>query len=990
MIFKFRINFILLCSLSITILQLSSMVQAGPSSQIIVSEKSLSVSDGFEDLVGDRDEFLKKYTTPKDQTLGLLIASANESFYIEMAFEREIFPATRLQDRETFNKAFASYKERFPAILKSHLEETLAKYPHSIEEKFGAKIYTIPQGVEFWIDLVTHPDPERRAAGIAFLGRPYKEDFGGLPATFIDSVLSDFHRSTRLMRSDLFNTSEWSQILKLAKNEGYLMSRYGNYILLGSGLSYLIANDIFRSAEELKDPVLQKRFTEVTEFLAYRGIDIQVDEHQGAAAFYSPDEKRMAYVMPSRGDLDTHTHEGTHARFDRFQENFRRWTERKGFAVPYEIDGPALGLGLGFGGFMNLLNELNSWRIGTSFSTPMTDAEILKLLRDSYGRQAGKESAELFGTLWTPEVINSRAVPKIILSATRALNKMTNEALVLYGQESLVQKDEVKQHNFSRLAYVRFKKKELPHDVQIILESIITQGVTDGTRQFAKGVLESLLNPMEADSSSSKKTKEFWKTVEAWLSTLQNDRIKVVPMEYSYSYRATFYFAVTNNILNYEKVIEELGKVLGEKQAQIDEKEKTIFTQILAESGDTFAEKFNRHLENINNQGFPMLWNDFLKGPTYDVLHLLAEHHTKEFKSEHLLELLKISLDQKKNEYDQKKALDLLTSVYEKNSFETIWDENDFHKLVQRQKSMNKSNGKSDDFALPQKRSAQPGSWLVDSMIDQFLVEHMFDGNPGTYRIDLINFIRSHTFPSELPRLKNRIIQLLISDDKTIPKEDLWVARMFMVAEKSFMYQSHLVWPQVIAEAVFKDSTPSVSALEFGSEYYRLFVARVLKVSDRFNVEKGIMDRQVRMDTIKIMKNLSARDQGLLESAIHHLWRILGHENERVRKAARYALGSNPIFLLAVEDKIERAVQSRTSPYRTEAFHLIAFTQPGFFPMIDHLIKKTQSSIKTLEQQILDLRRPPDERLLDDSSSKIQTIKPILCNQALSSKVGNL
>jgi hypothetical protein len=947
------------------------------STQIILTDNTYLVATGSIESFLD-DENLAKIKDVEERKLYLASKAKNEVFDVEMAYSDAI-GEDRYKDREKFNQDLEAFKERFPQILKDHLKQVLGKFPHRVETKAGAEIVTIDQGVEFWIELISATDPQKRDAGQVLLSHRYADEYAGFAGSFVKALVGEFKRLTRIIKTDLLSELEWKAVISVARNEGFAMSRHGDYIVLGTGQSFLLADGIFEDAEKLNDPILKKQFSRVTEFLASKGIDIEIAEHQGAAAFYSPLENKMAYVMPSRSDLDTHSHEATHARYNKFEETYRAWTTKRNLAVPYEVDGPALGFGLGFGGFMNLLNELNSWRIGTSFSGPMTDRQILRLLKNSYGRQAGKKAAEAFGQIWTAERVNGQSVPRMILQATRAFNQMSESEALSYGQNALINKAEIEQINFIRLAVVRYKESTLPPAWENVLGELERVGATDTVRAQSKWALERSKTAVPSAESAEQKTayKELKKNAEKWQEALVNEKIKVIPLSYKYSYITALYFAVSQNISDYNTVIQELQKRFGEKTANFDESERAVFKEILNEQeGESFDQKFMNHLARLNNRGFQWLWSEFIKKPTYDLSDLLIEHHLAEFSSNHIKKMLGVVLDQKRSQDDQEYALKLLTEVFEKLGFETLYDVSDYPSMIRTQKSMNKKNGLPLDAHLPVRRKPQPQHWLFNSSIDEFLAARMFDGRPGVYRLDLINFLTTHTFPEELPNLTKKVIEAIVADTGEVNKNDLWVARMFLVPKESFIYSTQIVWQHLIAQAVLNDSTPSEVALEFLAEYYRLAVSPVLPSNSAKLNSKDQLNEAVRRESREDMQEASARERRFVERAGIDLWKLLAHQSQRVRRAARYALATHPAYLLEVQDKILSALHADDSKYRQEAIQLVSFTRPGFLPKVDRFLKSQRFTHRPGEERLLSLRLPPSEAMLGFQEVSDDSVAP--------------
>ncbi len=136
---------------------------------------------------------------------------------------------------------------------------------------------------------------------------------------------------------------ELKKLSEAAYQKKYLISRYGKYVLVGKGHSYFLTNDIFVDAGKLNNEVLISKFNRVVKFIASNGIGIEINEHQVAVAYYNPSDNNISFVLPGRADLNTFSHEGTHARFNIFKKILKKWKEGRNLAVPCKVDGPSVG-----------------------------------------------------------------------------------------------------------------------------------------------------------------------------------------------------------------------------------------------------------------------------------------------------------------------------------------------------------------------------------------------------------------------------------------------------------------------------------------------------------------------------------------------------------------------------------------------------------------------------------------------------------------------
>ncbi|MCB9026418.1 MAG: hypothetical protein H6625_08895 [Bdellovibrionaceae bacterium] len=939
---------------------------AGPSTTIVISEEAYQVSDNKFDSDDIKiKEARNKFTDIKDRKFYMISHEKNDPIFIHLIFENVIMTSHKWRDAETYSSNLKSYQERFPGVLRDHLEEVLSRYPHEIVNKENAQIVTIQKGIEFWIDLINHQDLERRAAGLIFLSRHFTEEYFGLAGSLAKALTDQYLRLTRIIKEDTFTESEWKSIVSLIQTRNYSISKHGKYLLIGSGQSFFLTNEIFNEADRLNDPLQLERFQRIADFLAAKGVNIDIGEHQGAAAYFSPNANKIAYVMPSRGDLDTFTHEGTHARFQSFLDTLEKWIEKKSFAIPYEIDGPKFSFLSDFGGYMNLLNELNSWRVGTSFSNLMSDQEILKKLKDSYGRQAGQAAAKTFEQLWPLSRVNKKTVPSLILGSIKSLNSMSKNELLDYGLMAMNEKNEIKQISYLRRVNLRYNSSKIPQSIRRIVFDLQKVGETKEVQDFASRILEASLKVVESSMHSTmeqyKSYIEYSKKAKEWIETLKNEKIRVIPLDYGYELNLMLFFAAKTNAKDYSSLISELIIKFGNDKLISNEDGRNIFETILKVEGGSFEAKLMSHLNSLNEKGFDFLWSEFLKKPSYDIKNLLIEHHLEKFTVQHIQDLISINLDKQQSSSHQNYALGLLENIFEYLDFSVIYEEFEYSDVNQMQMADNKRKNRPLDTQLKFKRIPKKDHWLFDSETDILLASKMFDGKPGIYRLPMVNFVSKYTYPEELPILRDKIIRIVTADGASLNDNNYWVARIFLVPQENNFFETHIAWGEAVAKAILDDETPNVTALEFVSEFYRLAVSKTLPDSALFLLSKYQLDRRVRIKVRGEMRKASLYQKKLLKRSGYILWQLLGHEDTKVRRAARYAIASHPAFLLEVQDKILQSLKAKRSKFRFEALQLISLTKPGFLYKVDRYIESESFKLKSGESEFLELRQSPEE-----------------------------
>jgi hypothetical protein len=438
-----------------------------------------------------KKNILQAFTRTPDSAILAVLDSPVNPEYMAQAHSKA-YSAYRAK----LNNKLETIKAALPEILKKQFESTLSRYPHSSAESNELTTYSIPRGLEFWADFVSSEDFNTRVAASAFLNsRESAEDAAN---RIVKGMISPLRHESRVLNESTLTPPERTAVTRLAKAQMLNVGRWGRYMHVGGGNAFFILKDLFSAASQLTDPALLARFGRVIRFLAVTGIGVINDQGQGSEAYYTPMGDEMAYVMPSRGNLDTTAHELNHARFDRFVKRLTSWSKAKGYALPYEIDGPTNGYP-GLGAFENLLDELNSWRIGESFSDKISDSKILQILHRSYGSQVGLENAQLFSETWTPAAVAGQSVPRLMLDRTRALNGVKDAELDSFGRDALKSGDVVKAHNVLRLIIARHPDlKTLPTERKALIEKFVRHSNEDVAAE-ARHILKKRAKQVDED-----------------------------------------------------------------------------------------------------------------------------------------------------------------------------------------------------------------------------------------------------------------------------------------------------------------------------------------------------------------------------------------------------------------------------------------------------------------------------------------------------------
>lgn len=928
----------------------------GIASTLIISPRNFEVSDkpGL-DFSSEEQAQLMEIKDEVGRSLFLLRRGRLDKFYIDIAL--------RQGDSRPSEEQRKAWLEKAPRLIKEHLMETLSRYPHTKTEENGAEIYQIPNGLEFWGDFAGPSDPEKRMAADIFLQTPERRVFFKDYAYQLASTVTRSYKTlTRILEGNRLTPAEYKALANLAEKNGQSLARYGRYIILGSGMAFHLANDIFRLAREIKDPVLDVRFDRMLSFLANKGIDIDYDSHQGAALFYDPTGKRIAVVMPSRADPNGFKHEGEHGRVDPFSKRPTRLAAKKNQAIPYEIDGPYQ-LFQDLGGFFNLLNELNSWRQGEAFDGGKTDEQILKILHDSYGPQAGQKAADTFARIWPPSKTQGISMPRLVLNEMRSINRLTRGGLALLGRKSLELQDAVWQHNFLRLLWARYSEREVPANLLALAQSIAREASEEIVRQTAVAILNGMKKVKEKKDvdkdwfARRKLLSEYNQKAEKWLRGFASDKIKIVPVDLRYESSALLAFAHETRISNYEELISKMKERFGDDLVTATDKEKKLFEKIMAQSEPSLDGKLRQYLEEYNAVGFSVLWNEFSLEPTSEVANLLTANHKDGFKKEQVGQLIQWALENAQDKH-QALAMTLLVELFEAHGFDFIYPAHVLKEMQETQRKMNLANKLDPEADLPTNRTPNPAHPFLAAGVDEALTQYMFNGKPGTHRLKIINLIIQKTSPEELPLLHRKVLEVITNPSSS--PYDFWVAREFLTPDEAYKsLRPHIRWGEDAARVVMLDWKANLTALEFVGEFYRTSTGNMLTGPAWGDRRESQLDAKARGEAEKAIAQYTPEQSAFYRKALEDLWHLLAHENRKVRTAALYAAAVNPVLLLGLEDKLAAESKFDSSVYRGSVIKFASMMRPGFSPKLDAALNTIKPTER--EQESLNLRRRPME-----------------------------
>ncbi len=909
--------------------------------QIVIPKGGLAISDGSERI--SLEEIIATYpkgSIERDFAFETTTVGARKSAILA-AFADE-YPQYATVPIVEVERAAHGIIAQFARLLRVHFQQTVEKHQGTVREVIdGVDMYDIPNGIAFWTDFLAAPTPDLRIVARAFVdGNVYRQERGGYALKLIKTLTSGvLKKRTLLLDVNRFGAKEKAAIAKLAQSGGYHTIRFGRMLIVGKGPSFHLTRDIFLQAEKLKDPVLSRKFERVVRFMAHQGIDIELDYHQGAAAYFVPSDNKIGYVMPSRADLNSFTHEGTHARFQRFDSQVRAWAEKRQYAIPYEVDGPPLGF-LPDGAFTNLLNELNSWRIGESFTDGgADDTRILATLTNAYGKQAGEEAARSFASIWSAEKIFEKSVPALMRTAIRATSNMSNADVLELGRISFESSDAAGQHNFIRLVRQQHLSGGADPKCVKLLETCCRHSKHDNVRYWGS-VIQKLVNETKDDSGWKilKEKQAAWemfkKEAHDWLHGFESDEIPVIPSSVSWDLYTVLFLVQREGLTDLDATLERLSEEFGHR-LDLREQDRSLFAKIMESSGSTLAEKLVGYLRDWNGRHLDVLWTEFRNAPSYELGELLLARHKDELDESKVCELLNWALMADADEQLHKCAQVLYPQILGAHGIERLPADLSGH--VQTTAGV---------------RSPRPDHWLFASRIDKLLAKGLLDGTPSLHRMKVIDTLVERTYPSEFPQLFDRVVESITCANPD--RFDRRLALFFLIPESSHQ-ETPLNWGDAIVEGIMNAPNPSDVGREFVAEHYRLVLSKALSESPDAPILE--LDPSIRQQTLSTIQSWSPEATSRYQKALNHLATLLACGEPRVMCATRYAIASHPAFLIGLEDKIVELMQQEPSPTRLEAVSLVAMVQTGGLPKVDALINGKWSPTEE-EVHLLETRHP--------------------------------
>lgn len=733
----------------------------------------------------------------------------------------------------------------------------------------------------------------------------------------------------------------------LAKNleaRGYRIFKKDDLVLIGSGPAYFLLVDLISKFDDSnRDQVLSKRLARVVRMMQSEGIPVVQEDLNGAVAFYSPLYDYVSFSIPHGTDANTYTHEMTHARFRRFESALQDWTDAKDYAIPYEIDGPNGGFlfwDYWFGGFMNLLNELNSWRTGESFDGGQTDKEIYKILIEGYGRQAGEEAIKLFEQVWPLSRVEGVSVPKLILRTVRELNALTEAELILKAEKASTDGDVVSMFNVMRLIDKRYSAENLPPEG---LTNALIAWAAVGPNDEIKGqasVLVAHYFPQTVDEDMVE-----------WQAILENTSEYFAPYAIQGALPRVFPMPVLLMLYMIEAENIPLDAKSGEtafdalvKIVEFEPFPKTalptiqkILDIVIKVPGTTVREKLDAFFTDYKATPFADLWDRFQKiNDPYDFYLLMARH------------------------------LPALTSTHYETLVEQLLAEGGGQKSVMAQYLIVAG------IQAVTKQAAESGQKLADPLpwstakIDELLTAYYFSDTVKGSKEAIGSLLAQLYKPRTLPKFTQALANLAL--DPNANPGDLRRLNIFFNTfsdeQPKQMLENQSEWANLILDAILQkpntDMKPKPGRALLIAEYFRSIQGHILGLKPWGSNPATRLNAEYR-DELQIFElGLPEDRKALLHKWNQRLWDTLSLESGTIREAAIYAIARHPLNLILLESQILKALNSPSTLRNTRAalLKLIVITEKGFLPKIDIWLEKTDANaFSPLERRMLKLRR---------------------------------
>ncbi len=875
--------------------------------------------------------------------------------------------------------------DEYLANFKNRLFDVAEKYDGAIEEINGVKWLTVHRGLEFWNELLEQGSEETQKAARIFMSQFVMKGNYGNSLKLFDHFNKGYSDNSLFIRTSLYDPAEKEILENLAKNTGNAIFQHGDYMIMGRGPSFYVINQVISEASDLPEKekdVLLTKLERIIRFSEFSQIPVGMDYSQGAAAFYSPLGNEMKFVIPSRADLNTFTHEITHARFQKFLKRTETWAKERKLAIPYEITGPSMGDGSAFGGFTNLLNELNSWRIGESFSGGMTDEEILKVLRDSYGHQAGEKAVKDFAAFWNPQTVKDRSVPKIILDSIKRLNGMNDDELYQYGKRALRSSDYTTRLNYINLLKARYSD-ELSVRHRKLAEQIakrsVEKDITTTYSRFLFGEQAEVKGVTRSQEGSYKKYKELLDRASSFSDEFSSEKYGYIPSKIGFEYSSFLYFTKEQGITDYERAKALFEKELGEYGVIDDPVGEKELRAIFGSSGDDIISKIDHYLVEINNNlKFEDVWKQFLEKPSYDLRQIISSKFIGELSDDIIRELVRLSLLEESGSTLREKCVEILEDYLSSKGFKSLKSDITTIKNNESQRLFNIKKGVAEDLYISKGR--RKAGELMEGLpvdLDSVVAKYLYDGNRSVHKLGLLNLLSEYTYPSEFPEVyKKTVISL---SDKNAPKFNKWIARMFFTPSSNISL-SYPAWGMKLAHDLMEKKDLAFDVYEFVGEFYRMYSKSMLPGPQLSGSNNYKITKKIVQDFKKAKNKFSKEERVFYDQALDHLWTLAQDDHKQSRYASIFAISNYPGFVTGLEENLYQAIKSDNEDLRHFALSLYTMVDDGALPKIDRYMKSKSfreriSKLSELDRHYIKLRRSV---VSSTSKSCFELITPFL------------
>ena len=358
--------------------------------------------------------------------------------------------------KKEFNSHVKQYENEYQPKMWDYIEKNLKKHEAQKTTEGPLSVYRVKNGIAFYKDLFEFKGVDDHLIEALVMALFNNKERVENTSDFLERMLynlrnSDNPQSFIFTEKDM-TENDFKTIEKMVYLPELNHQKVGSYWVLGSGIPFYVLTNLIEKGSQLLNPDLQKKFHKTLQYHANFNIPVKYEYVFGSYAFFTPARNIVSFSKSSPDQLNTYTHEVMHSRFRKFTKTLDSWCEQKGYKVPFHIDGPSRGeysdkLKL-HGGLFNLLNEINSWRLGESFSYEASDKRILSILKQHYGSQSGEEAIEILDKIWTPEKIEGQSIPLLIYQEIKKFNQMTLSEIFEMGLEGLADKDLTKKMNF--------------------------------------------------------------------------------------------------------------------------------------------------------------------------------------------------------------------------------------------------------------------------------------------------------------------------------------------------------------------------------------------------------------------------------------------------------------------------------------------------------------------------------------------------------------